>query len=148
MHMSLTYQTCDYSKTAGQFHSIKGTAVEAVRVPFPFFFFRWMTDFQQVGNVTGSESWQSSGRDEHATGEAEYNAAQAQGFVQGAGDRVAGYKDSVVGSVTGDKGQQVSGIEIHVFNFFLKTNPLDLLGNVQQERGKVQQQANQPWSSS
>ena len=36
------------SKTSGQFHSAKGTTVEA------------------VGNLTGAQSWQQSGKEEHA----------------------------------------------------------------------------------
>jgi len=36
------------SKATGQYHSAKGTAVEA------------------VGNVTGAQSWQQSGKQEHS----------------------------------------------------------------------------------
>jgi len=55
------------------------------------------------------QSWVQSGKDEHAKGEAEYNAAQAKGYAEGVVDRAGGYKDSVVGAVTGDKAQQTSG---------------------------------------
>ncbi|KAL0568155.1 hypothetical protein V5O48_013837 [Marasmius crinis-equi] len=95
------------NKTTGQFHSTKGNIVEA------------------IGNATGLESWQQSGKEEHAQGEAEYKAAQAKGYAEGVSDRVGGYKDSVVGAVTGDKSQQAQG-------------------NVQQEKGKVQTEANKP----
>ncbi|KAG6896198.1 hypothetical protein C0992_009739, partial [Termitomyces sp. T32_za158] len=79
------------NKTTGQFHSVKGTAVET------------------VGNLTGSASWQQAGKEEHAKGEAEYKAAQAKGYAEGTMDRVGGYKDSIVGAVSGDKSQQTSG---------------------------------------
>ncbi|KAG5729756.1 hypothetical protein E4T56_gene958 [Termitomyces sp. T112] len=93
------------NKTTGQLHSVKGTTVET------------------IGNLTGSTSWQQSGKEEHAQGEAEYKAAQAKGYAEGIADRIGGYKDSIVGAVSGDKAQQTSG-------------------NVQQEKGKAEQKAN------
>lgn len=80
-----------YSKYTGQYHSMKGTAVEA------------------VGNATGWENWQRDGKQEHATGEAEYNAARAKGYAEGTSDRLMGKKDTVVGSITGDRSQEASG---------------------------------------
>jgi len=59
--------------------------------------------------MTGSASWQQSGKEEHVRGEAEYDAAQAKGYAEGLTDRVGGYKDSVVGAVKGDEAQQVAG---------------------------------------
>ncbi|KAF9475468.1 hypothetical protein BDN70DRAFT_883667 [Pholiota conissans] len=79
------------NKTSGQFHSVKGTAVET------------------VGNLTGATSWQQSGKEEHAAGEGEYKAAQAKGYAEGLTDRVTGKKDTIVGAVTGDKTQQTEG---------------------------------------
>lgn len=79
------------SKTTGQYHSTKGTIVEA------------------IGNATGLESWQTSGRDEHAQGEAEYKAAQAQGYAEGTIDRLGGKKDAVVGALSGDRQQETAG---------------------------------------
>ena len=80
-----------HSKVSGQFHSTKGGAKES------------------VGNVLGSTNLQQSGREERIAGEAELKAAKAEGYTQGTTDRIVGKKDSVVGSVTGDRSQQASG---------------------------------------
>ncbi|KAI0030412.1 hypothetical protein K488DRAFT_79650 [Vararia minispora EC-137] len=93
------------SKTSGQYHSVKGTFVET------------------VGNLTGAESWQTSGKEEHAKGEAEIKAAQTKNYAEGAMDRVQGKLDSVAGAVTGDKQQQASG-------------------NVRHDKGQAQQEMN------
>ncbi|KAI5826227.1 hypothetical protein EV122DRAFT_224423 [Schizophyllum commune] len=83
------------SKTSGQFHSTKGNVVEA------------------IGNATGLESWQTSGKQEHAEGEGEYNAARAKGYAEGTADRITGKKDNIVGAVTGDSSQQAAGQARH-----------------------------------
>ncbi|KAF7289306.1 hypothetical protein MIND_01392400 [Mycena indigotica] len=96
-----------YNKTTGQYHSTKGNVVEA------------------IGNVTGLESWQKSGKEEHAAGEAEYKAAQAHEYVEGATDRMHGKGEAVWGAVTGDKTQQAKG-------------------NLRHDKGEAQQEINKP----
>ncbi|KAF9219149.1 hypothetical protein BS17DRAFT_434881 [Gyrodon lividus] len=95
------------SKVSGQLHSVKGTVVET------------------IGDLTGMQSWTQGGKEEHASGEAEYKAAQAKGYVEGVTDRAGGYKDSVLGAVSGDKAKQATG-------------------NVRNEKGQAQQEANKP----
>lgn len=52
-------------------------------------------------------------------------AAQAKGYAEGLADQVGGYKDSVVGAVTGDKTKQVAG-------------------NARNEAGSAKKEANAP----
>lgn len=110
------------SKSSGQYNSTVGTLKEA------------------AGNATGAQGLQQSGQQQHTEGEGEVGAAKAQGYVQGAMDRVGGYVDSVVGAVTGDKTQQTSG------EWMWKCRELWLTlrasGNVRNEKGQAQQELN------
>ncbi|KAJ7101548.1 hypothetical protein B0H15DRAFT_899339 [Mycena belliarum] len=105
--MRLAADTLERSKASGQFHSVKGTLVE------------W------IGHLTGATSWQKSGRDEHTAGEAEIQAAEVAGYLQGTLDRAQGKVDAVVGAVTGDKARQIEG-------------------NLRHDKGKADQEANGP----
>ena len=81
-----------------------------------------------MGDMMGNADMQRSGKEEHtevrvipppsshladffvsSQGEMEYKAAQAEGYVEGTGDRVKGTKDKVMGKLTGDEAQEVSG---------------------------------------
>lgn len=62
-----------------------------------------------MGSVTRSTNLQSSGQQERAQGNTEYEAARSKGYAEGTQDRVGGAKDSVVGSATGDQQQQAQG---------------------------------------
>jgi len=77
-------------KSTGQFHSVKGAVLET------------------MGNLTGSANLRQSGREEHAAGQREVEAAKAKNLGEGITDRATG-KDAVVGSVTGDRSQEVAG---------------------------------------
>ncbi|KAI0327601.1 mismatched base pair and cruciform DNA recognition protein [Cubamyces sp. BRFM 1775] len=100
------------NKTTGQYHSMKGNVVET------------------IGNLTGAQSWQQSGKEEHAQGEAEYQAAQAKGYAEGTMDRLGGKKDAVVGAVTGDR-QQETAAHTHFYT-----------GNIRHDKGEAQQEIN------
>ncbi|KAL0579331.1 hypothetical protein V5O48_002664 [Marasmius crinis-equi] len=93
------------NKRSGQYHSKKGDMKET------------------VGGMLGAHGMQRRGQEEHARGEAEYDAARTRGYVEGTADRFTGKKDSVVGAVTGDKSQQARG-------------------NYKQEHGEMQQDVN------
>ncbi|GAA6061311.1 hypothetical protein JCM10212_005425 [Sporobolomyces blumeae] len=62
-----------------------------------------------VGDATGIESLSQSGHEQQAKGDAEYAAAQVQGYAEGTADRIGGKIDRVVGAVTGDQAKEAEG---------------------------------------
>jgi uncharacterized protein YjbJ (UPF0337 family) len=62
-----------------------------------------------VGAAVGATHMKHSGAQERRAGEAEKDAAKAQNYAEGTGDRMTGKKDQVVGSLTGDRSQQHAG---------------------------------------
>jgi len=51
-----------------------------------------------------------AGKQEHATGEADVDAAKAKGYAEGTLDRLGGKKDVVISAVSGDRRQEASGV--------------------------------------
>ena len=104
------------------------------------------TAVETIGNLTGAQSWQQSGKEEHAQGEAEYNAAQAKNYVEGAADRLSGKKDAVVGALTGDRQQETMGEYSGIRSCMLAgdTDGACVAGNVRHDKGQAQQELNKP----
>ncbi len=114
------------SKVTGQLHSVKGTVVET------------------IGDLSGATSWTQSGKEEHAQGETEYNIAQAKQYVEGAADRVGGKVDAVLGAVTGDRQQEITGKCNVGLAFGTKSVLTHRIGNIRHDKGQAQQEINKP----
>ncbi len=88
----------------------------------------------------GKDSWTQSGKEEHAAGEAEINAAQAKGYAEGTFDRLAGKKDTIIGAMTGDRGQEASGM------YSCRSPPtsgiIHRAGNLRHDKGQTKQEIN------
>ena len=127
-------------------HSVKGNAIETVHFIVKTFSLVTLVDefpCVQIGNLTSSNSWKAAGKQEHAEGEGEYKAAQAQDYVEGTMDRLKGYKDNVMGALTGDSAQQASG-QLSVMLYHPQLLTLRVTGNVQKKKGEAQQEINKP----
>ncbi|KAJ7128276.1 hypothetical protein C8R46DRAFT_51055 [Mycena filopes] len=81
----------DPSKASGNAKNAKGTVTEA------------------IGDMTGSDSWKTSGQKDQAAGKGEVKAAETQGYVQGAMDSVTGMAKQAISTVTGDSTQNAEG---------------------------------------
>ncbi|EIM19815.1 hypothetical protein WALSEDRAFT_48524 [Wallemia mellicola CBS 633.66] len=64
---------------------------------------------ESAGNILGYESLKESGAKQHASGEAEKQAATAKQYTEGATEGVQAKAQNVFGAVTGDKEQQAKG---------------------------------------
>ena len=91
--------------------------------------------------MTGLKSWTDSGRQEHTQGEGEIKAAEAKNYAEGTADRLVGKKDAVVGAITGDKEQQMSGASAAVV---VERGADSGAGNAQHDKGQLKQQFNDP----
>ncbi|KAJ6535142.1 hypothetical protein B0H19DRAFT_964113 [Mycena capillaripes] len=80
-----------FSQTSGQIDSVVGTAKEA------------------VGNMTGMQSMQKDGKEQHMKGEAEQKTAQAQEYGSGMLDRASGAIKEMAGGLMGDSTQKAEG---------------------------------------
>ena len=99
---------------------------------------------QAVGETTGLQSWETSGKKREAEGETETKQAQAQGYVEATKDRIVGAVDNMVGSVTGNTSKEVSGGCLS-FRTRLPLLTIDARsGEARNEKGKVQQEVNKP----
>lgn len=64
---------------------------------------------EAIGDLTGLQSWKTSGQQRQAEGNVEHKQAQAEGYVEGTKDRALGTFEKAKGIVTGDSSQEVSG---------------------------------------
>ncbi|GAA5862684.1 hypothetical protein JCM1840_002640 [Sporobolomyces johnsonii] len=78
-----------------------------------------------VGDATGFTSLSQAGNEQKASGDAEYKAAQVNGYAAGTADRLGGKIDRVVGAVTGDSAKEAQGVKT-------------------EQSGKAQQELNKP----
>jgi uncharacterized protein YjbJ (UPF0337 family) len=72
---------------------------------------------ETIGDVTGMDSWKTSGQERRVQGDTEYKQAQAQGYAEGTKDRLFGKKDQLSGAVTGDTTQEASGMSFYFRQF-------------------------------
>jgi uncharacterized protein YjbJ (UPF0337 family) len=81
-----------FSKVSAKFHQTKGSLKES------------------LGRTFRAPGMQQRGAQERAEGHAEYQAATGRSsYGQGTKERIAGKKDQVLGSLTGDRAQQTKG---------------------------------------
>ncbi|ORX91919.1 DNA binding protein [Basidiobolus meristosporus CBS 931.73] len=64
---------------------------------------------ETVGSVLGNEQMQAEGATKQPQADAEYEAAQAQGYAQGAGEKLKGNVKDTVGSAIGNEHMQAEG---------------------------------------
>ncbi|KAF5363190.1 hypothetical protein D9758_008339 [Tetrapyrgos nigripes] len=131
------------SKASGQAHSVKGNLVET------------------VGNLTGSESWTESGREEHAKGEAETNSraflsctrvypssswpsCHLPAFTIPRLPAFSSYRAAEAKNWMQGTADVLCGCKDSVVGAITGDKSQQASGNIQKESGKAQQDANKP----
>ncbi|ORY01629.1 putative cruciform DNA binding protein [Basidiobolus meristosporus CBS 931.73] len=64
---------------------------------------------ENVGSAFGNEQMQAEGKATRTEGNAEYKKAQAEGYAQGAGEKLKGNVKDTVGSAIGNEQMQAEG---------------------------------------
>ncbi|ORX92505.1 DNA binding protein [Basidiobolus meristosporus CBS 931.73] len=64
---------------------------------------------ENLGNMMGNEQMQAEGKADRASADAEYKGAQAQGYAQGAGEKIKGNIKDTVGGALGNEQMQAEG---------------------------------------
>ncbi|KAJ6535150.1 hypothetical protein B0H19DRAFT_964219, partial [Mycena capillaripes] len=81
------------------------------------------TGVGQVGNMTGMQSMQKDGKEQHMKGEAEQKTAQAQEYGSGMLDRATGAIKEMAGGIMGDSTQKAEGMSISFHGAAVFTPP-------------------------
>ncbi|KAJ1676523.1 hypothetical protein EV182_008030, partial [Spiromyces aspiralis] len=65
---------------------------------------------ENVGKIFGKKDWEAEGAARKAQGQTEAEAAKAQHYQEGMGDKTKGHAQNAAGSVTGNEEQRTRGL--------------------------------------